>query len=85
MLGQLRLKGRDEPPILFVDRALAPEAVVVLGHFQHALAWHVSPTQNVLQERHYVFGSLRTTEGNNQDCVVVHAAFHSTQPNASAK
>ena len=50
VLGQLRFKGRDESPILVVDRALAPEAVVVFSHFQHALAWHVFPAQDVFQE-----------------------------------
>ncbi len=39
-------------------------------------------SQDILQEGHYVFRPLRTTEGNNQNRVVVHAAFHSTQPNA---
>src|ERR1700730_3253147 len=70
--GQFGLEVRDELPVLVVDRALAPELVVVFRHFQDALARHVLATQDILEERHYFFGPLRTPEGSDQNRVVVH-------------
>ena len=47
MLNQFLVKGRDELPILIVDRALTAEVVIVLGHFEHALARYVLASQDI--------------------------------------
>ncbi len=72
ILGKFGLERRDQSPVLFVDRALAAEVVIVLRHLQHALTRHVLSAQDVFQERHYVRGAFGAAEGCYEYRVVVH-------------
>jgi len=52
----------DQSAILFVDGALAAEAVVVFRNFQRALPRHIFPAQHILKERDDVVRPLRPTK-----------------------
>ena len=56
--------------VLLVDRALAAEVVVVLGHFKHALSRHVASAEDVFQKRNHVVGAVGAAERNEQHGVV---------------
>ena len=61
----------DQITTLLIDGAYATKLLVVLGDFQHPLAGNVLAAQHVLQERHDVFGALGTSEGNEQQGIIV--------------
>src|ERR1035441_3811487 len=76
MLDQIALRLLDldetqsqQSSVPIVDGASAAEVTIVLGHFQHALARHVAPAQNILQKWHHFFGPVGTAERNQQDRV----------------
>ncbi len=75
MLRQLAFQGRNQSAILFIDGTLSAQLVVVLGHFQHALARNVFAPQDVLEKRHHIGGLFRSAEGNHQNGVVFHELF----------
>src|SRR6476469_3112494 len=52
----------NECPVLIVDRAAAAELVVMLGHFKHSLAGHVSAAQHIFEKRQNVVRSVRAAE-----------------------
>jgi hypothetical protein len=59
--------------------------LIVFGHFQHALAWHIAAAQDVFQERKHVVRALRPTERYHQHCIVrIDHAWHSVELDAAA-
>ena len=72
VLRELVLDRRDQVAGLLVDGTFSIEVVVVFGDGEHAFAWNISSTQHVFQEGNHVIVTLRTTEGDNQERVVVH-------------
>jgi hypothetical protein len=66
MLRELRAQRVDQRAHLRVQRADAAEVIVVLGHFEHALARHVAAAQHVFQKRHHVFAPLGSAEPDDQ-------------------
>ncbi len=62
MLREFRFECRDQRTILGIDRADATKQFVVVGDFQHALAWHVAPTQNIFKKRHDIVHALWTAK-----------------------
>ncbi len=63
-------EGRDQRAVLRVDRADAAEQLVVMRHFHHALARHVSPAQNVFEKRQHLAHPLRPAEGDDHDGII---------------
>ena len=66
----LSSSGPISAAILIVDGAAAVEVIIMLGHFQHPLARHIPPAQDVFEKRNHVFVFLRTAEGDDQQGVV---------------
>src|SRR5713101_9500515 len=62
MLLQLRPQRGNQLARLLIDRALALEVVIVLGHGQHAFARNVPSAQHVFQEGNHLFLRFRPTE-----------------------
>ncbi len=56
------LQRGDQRPHLVVQRTLAAEVVVMLGHGEQPLPRHVPSAGDVLQERHDIFTPLRPAE-----------------------
>src|SRR6185503_11033207 len=66
---------RDQVSVLFVNRADATKHLVMMRDLQHALVRHISTSQHVLQKRNHVIHSLWTTEGNEEESIVVIVQF----------
>src|SRR5579864_4686699 len=75
--GQFRFEARDQSTVLIVDRALAAEMIIVLGHFEHALARNIAAAQNVFEKRDDIVRLLRSSERENQYRVVIVLSGHS--------
>src|SRR5262252_6606358 len=73
VLRKFILDRRNQVARLLVDGTLSIEVVIVFGDGQHALAGNVASAKDVFEEGNHVIVTLRTAEGDNQDCVVVHA------------
>ena len=68
---EFRSEGGDEVSHLSVDRTDTVEVVVMLGDFEHPFTRDRLATQHVFEERDHVVSLLGTTEGDDQDGVVV--------------
>ena len=44
--------------------------MVVIGDLKHALAWHITPSQNVFEEGNNIGGLFRPAESNQENRVV---------------
>ena len=66
------LQRSNQLAILFVDRTLAAELVIVLGDGQHSFARNISATQHIFEEGNYLLVRLGTAERHHQQRVIVH-------------
>ena len=62
--GELVFQSCQQSAVLSIDRTDATEMVIVLGHFEHSLAWDVASAKDVLEEWQHVFAALRTAKGD---------------------
>ena len=67
---QFSAQGGDQRAVLVVDGALAAEAVIILGHLEHALARDVPSAQDVLEKRHHVLRLVGPAEREQQHGIV---------------
>src|SRR6266403_711852 len=74
MLIELCLQRSDELPILFVDRTMAAEVVVVLRYGQHSLARNIFPTQHIFEEGNYLLVRFRPPKRHHQQRVIMHTS-----------
>src|ERR1700682_4276965 len=74
---KFRFKARDQSTILIVDGTLAAKMMIVVGHFEHALARYIPAAQNIFEKRHHIVRPLRSAERKDQYRVVVVLAGHS--------
>ncbi len=68
---QLRREYGQQVANLLIDRADATEMLVMFGHFQHSFPGDIPPPQHVLQKRQDLVGTLRPSETDNQDGIVI--------------
>ena len=66
---ELGSEGRDQRPVLRVDRADAAEVLVVLRDLLEPLARHVAAARDVLEERNHVVRSFGPAERDDEDRV----------------
>jgi hypothetical protein len=63
---QIPDEGRQQGPVLGVDRANAAEGFIMPRHLLEPGRGHVLARHAVLQERHYVVGPLGTAERDDE-------------------
>ena len=66
MVGELLLDRGDQLAVLRVDRADAPEQVVVARDLDESLARDTAAASDVLEERQHVVRPLRAAERDHQ-------------------
>ncbi len=71
MRRELGLERRDKLTRLGVDGADAVETIVAPRDSRLDRRRNVQTLEHVVQERHDVLRSFGSTEGNDQDCVVI--------------
>ncbi|MPM66732.1 hypothetical protein SDC9_113643 [bioreactor metagenome] len=78
--SQLCAQRSGQRIVLGVDRAGAPEVVVVLSHQLQALGRDCASASHIPQERHDVVRDTRTPEGYEHDPVVKASSEHEPEP-----
>ena len=73
---ELGSEGLQERAVLGVERADAPEALVMMGDLALALRGDAPAPQHVVEEGHHVRHPLRPPEGDEEKRVVGHGAAH---------
>ena len=76
MFHKFSFQRRDQIASLLVNRALAPEMVVVFRHGQEPFSRNVFSAQHSFEEGNHLFSRLRASERNHQNSVVVPAQAH---------
>jgi hypothetical protein len=71
-LNELGLQRGDQLAIDAVDRRDTAEVQIVLGHIGEPFPRDAAAASDVLQERHYLLGTLRPAERQQQDGVKIH-------------
>jgi hypothetical protein len=64
VFAQLGFEQANQLAHLLIDGAYAAEVIVMFGDFEHAVARHVPPAQDILKEGDDIGGLLRPAKRN---------------------